>query len=60
MIKIMCVLIATGALGMFFSATRKISLLCVALLVFLYPIITLGLIVVVGGTGLYMYRRKVE
>jgi len=60
MIKIVCVLLATAALGLCFSVTRKIGLLCVALLVFICPIPVLGLILIGGGGWLCMYRKKVE
>lgn len=57
MTKIISALVVTAALGMLFAPTRRIGLLCVALLAYLYPIPVITLILI-GGVSIYYYKQK--
>ena len=50
-------LVVTAALSFSFSSTRRIGLLCIALLAFLYP--HLAVVLSIGlATAVFIYTRK--
>ena len=51
-------LVVTAALSFSFSSTRRIGLLCIALLVFLYPHLAVLLLSIGLATAVFIYTRK--
>jgi hypothetical protein len=54
MLSITAALICTASLGLLFASTRKLGILAVALLCFLFPVPVLSLLLV-GGCILYFF-----
>ena len=51
-------LVVTAALSFSFSSTRRIGLLCIALLAFLFPHLAVVLLFIGLATAVFIYTRK--
>lgn len=58
MFAITVALVVTAALSFSISSTRRIGLLCIALLAFLYPHLAVVLLSIGLATAVFIYTRK--